>query len=1093
LSISSDLSKKTTQNRQKKAANKPMSILTNSQSFENVTALEFDVSQAQQQLETGEVLSSISAIQDAIRSLPKELSLTPVKQKMPLREGWQSEPALSIDTLVSELDSGAWDGFGLRTGDISGGKLAIDFDGPSSQKIKDAMEAALGQLPPTVGWKSGKPGRYQLLYQVPEHYREKFKSLNNLKRSEIEIGGNLISCDKAGKKRDQIEFRYNKSQSVLPPSAHPETEGYTYLDGQSFDDLQIAILPDTFCEFILSLKTPKKPQSKGFKPREVKTGGTMTDHERDLKLTLEILEALPESEPGSGTYDPYRESACTLKNLVGESEAIAIMESHSPMRNWRQIIQSSHGNFDMGTVVKVAREFIPGWEYPQWWIDSMPKDYAKGQIEQSKVVSITKNKPTTSDWQSEVKELACSDLPSGELDRKLAAIASKNRVSLHAVEKVFKTFTSDQENELSRNENKHELEQIISATGQKIDLERLLVPELSKPILAYAKYLNVRPEVLLTAFLCGISAVHKVESKFLLNDDWVVYCNLFGLNLAFPGQSKSPGNRAVISKPINTLQDKADQEHESALADHRIEVKNYESSTKDERAEMFPDGAPEPPKRRAYLTTDLTMEGLFTQARNQNHGQLIYVDELAGLFKGMGQFKGGGGNDAQRLLEAYDSDRIHITRAKDGTTSTKALISVWGGMQPGVAKELFDKSNGDANGNWSRFLMIEQPFSKMQLTRSTVNISQALAFVYDAIDRQPETTYTVSDSGFDCLAIANDRWENSREHYQSTSPAIAYYFGKARGRAAKLAVNLHCVNYAAMGQGIPTQISESTMAAAVALTDFYNCQAISIYSKLMGDKQQSLPANLAKIIEMAKATADHTVTARQVSNRAKVTKTSGDAVALFNELQKMGYGTVVSVGRSHKFILNDTIDTAMTLIDTSLTPSSVNQKPSNNKGFDTISLPIDTIDTKNVNPPDNPWDTPKPEINPQPTISPIDTTNYEISVNGVKETKPQSEQGFTRCQSSVNEVSATVSMTPGSVNGVPAKNQLTPHEVFALDPDTRIWVKFSDQEPIPAIIYGGNDEVLRIGNHGDRIDPDWMQPLKLDDLMQGRASIYAAS
>ncbi|MBE9204916.1 bifunctional DNA primase/polymerase [Synechocystis salina LEGE 06099] len=179
-------------------------------------------------LTTGQVLSSISAIQEAIHSLPEGLSLTPVKGKKPLREGWQSEPTLSIDTLVSELDSGKWDGLGLRTGDISGGLLAIDFDGPSAQRIRDAMEEALGQLPPTVGWKSGKPGRYQLLYKIPESYREPLKAFTRVDRSELKIGGEVIRCDDIeivgtdGKKkteREHIEFRYNNSQSVLPPSA----------------------------------------------------------------------------------------------------------------------------------------------------------------------------------------------------------------------------------------------------------------------------------------------------------------------------------------------------------------------------------------------------------------------------------------------------------------------------------------------------------------------------------------------------------------------------------------------------------------------------------------------------------------------------------------------------------------------------------------------------------------------------------------------------------------------------------------------------------------------------------------------------------
>ncbi|AIE73857.1 MULTISPECIES: DUF5906 domain-containing protein [unclassified Synechocystis] len=114
----------------------------------------------------------------------------------------------------------------------------------------------------------------------------------------------------------------------------------------------------------------------------------LDDLERDKQLALEILEFLPPTVPDSGTYAEYREIAVALKNIFSEPEAIMLMTGHSPERNWQQIIPSSTGDFGIGTLVHHARTML-GWDYPQWWKDSMKSEAKPG----AKKVEVTTTIP----------------------------------------------------------------------------------------------------------------------------------------------------------------------------------------------------------------------------------------------------------------------------------------------------------------------------------------------------------------------------------------------------------------------------------------------------------------------------------------------------------------------------------------------------------------------------------------------------------------------------------------------------------------------------------------------------------------------------
>lgn len=141
---------------------------------------------------------------------------------------------------------------------------------------------------------------------------------------------------------------------------------------------------------------PAQPKKQ---PLAIAGDSPLDDLERDKQLALEILECLPPTVPDSGTYGEYREIAVALKNLFSEPEAIMLMVAHSPERNWQQIIPSSNGDFGIGTLVHHARTMV-GWDYPQWWKDSMKSEAKPGAKKVEVTTTIPLQEPSVyDDWE----------------------------------------------------------------------------------------------------------------------------------------------------------------------------------------------------------------------------------------------------------------------------------------------------------------------------------------------------------------------------------------------------------------------------------------------------------------------------------------------------------------------------------------------------------------------------------------------------------------------------------------------------------------------------------------------------------------------
>ena len=166
----------------------------------------------------------------SIKILPPHWPLTLVNgNKQPLGKNWQRNPYTPSQAIAIFQQgyvtiggvTGSYRvkplGIGLLCGHNSQEFLfAIDCDGISA----DRYLQKLGQLPPTVSFTSQRPGRCQYLYKLPSHEQIK-------------------SCKVTTAPGEVLEIRGSHHQSVLPPSPHPITGQYRWVNSPA--DVEVAI------------------------------------------------------------------------------------------------------------------------------------------------------------------------------------------------------------------------------------------------------------------------------------------------------------------------------------------------------------------------------------------------------------------------------------------------------------------------------------------------------------------------------------------------------------------------------------------------------------------------------------------------------------------------------------------------------------------------------------------------------------------------------------------------------------------------------------------------------------------------------------
>jgi phage/plasmid-associated DNA primase len=230
---------------------------------------------------------------EELSKLPESLALVAVNgSKAPYQSDWQKRP-LDKAAIEKEIRSLRCKAVGVLCGVFSGGLLFLDHDGASCDALIEKLSN--GQiLPKTVGVASGRPGRFQLIYKVPEQFHQAIETKRLKTKQKGEDG-----------KDELLEFRWDGCQSVVA-GAHPTTGEYQYLPGQSFAECEIAEAPMWMIEQMLVQEPVRQ------KPTRSSTNKDVIPLERCLsKKHRELLE----SGEGEGSRD--NTGAALARDLIG--------------------------------------------------------------------------------------------------------------------------------------------------------------------------------------------------------------------------------------------------------------------------------------------------------------------------------------------------------------------------------------------------------------------------------------------------------------------------------------------------------------------------------------------------------------------------------------------------------------------------------------------------------------------------------------------------------------------------------------------------------------------------------------------------------
>lgn len=161
---------------------------------------------------------TLSPGQIATKLIPVNFGLVACgRRKQPYKAEWQKNP-LDAAAIGREIKAKRCHAVGVLCGEPSGGLLFLDHDGESCDGLIEELSGVPLQdaLPKTFVVSSGKPGRAQYVYRIPEMF------WGAIATHKVATGTKSVDG-----KPEQLEFRWNGCQSIIQ-GAHPDTDGYRW-------------------------------------------------------------------------------------------------------------------------------------------------------------------------------------------------------------------------------------------------------------------------------------------------------------------------------------------------------------------------------------------------------------------------------------------------------------------------------------------------------------------------------------------------------------------------------------------------------------------------------------------------------------------------------------------------------------------------------------------------------------------------------------------------------------------------------------------------------------------------------------------------
>jgi hypothetical protein len=187
----------------------------------------------------------VQQLLDQLQELPASWGLVAVDgNKRPYQQNWQATP-LTKEQAAAEIQAGRAKAVGVIAGPASGGLLFLDHDGISATEKLEELGVPPRDLPRTAACTSGRDGRFQVLYTIPEKYWPHLRNRRVFDTGKVDADG----------KAENLDLRWNRHQSVVI-GAHPITGRYRWIKGRSPAQAGIAEAPEALIALLLNDPEP---------------------------------------------------------------------------------------------------------------------------------------------------------------------------------------------------------------------------------------------------------------------------------------------------------------------------------------------------------------------------------------------------------------------------------------------------------------------------------------------------------------------------------------------------------------------------------------------------------------------------------------------------------------------------------------------------------------------------------------------------------------------------------------------------------------------------------------------------------------------
>jgi hypothetical protein len=452
-----------------------------------------------------------------------------------------------------------------------------------------------------------------------------------------------------------------------------------------------------------------------------------------------------------------------------------------------------------------------------------------------------------------------------------------------------------------------EIAKLYQYADQHVELKDVLPSDLAESMDFRAKRMGISPVMLLQYLLPSAASMIGGRTNLIVqegatdNNHWKEPAVIWALIIEESGGGKSRAESAML-QPIKDRQKLADERYERA----REEYAQATSRKRKKGEDGDGDGdVPTAPRRRNYkfdiAQIESVLKGLSQQPKNA--GTLWAKDEFAGIIRGLGQYKSRGGDDVEVMLGLWDANQISVNRMDEDRTFAihNPRLSMAGGLQPGVAKKVFEDPDDD-NGKRARFL-IAAPKSEVAYRDYKENrqdkkdaLHEVLNRIFNGLESFPQQDVRLTDESDRRLVQFHNVLAELR--FREKRQAIRNFIAKLKAYVCRLALVLHCMECAADPSKDNLLLQLPTLERSILLCKYYLRQNLLMQARA---DESGEPTSLAfRIQEYAESFAGGVTMReiyRKISTLQRMAKESGVSVgdltlSILKQLQESGRGRI---------------------------------------------------------------------------------------------------------------------------------------------------------------------------------------------------------